>query len=522
MMTKPRLGAVLLMISLISLFSNAQSDEKSLSLTLENCILKAMKNNLGVAIEVLNPEIRDLSVSIAKEKFLPTFNLNFYTTDQEQKSYSYLDSSDELKTSYNQYGLAYTQLFPTGGTLAITLDSSKYDTNQTGILINPSYRSNLRFDVTQPLLKDFGFKTNKKEIIVAQNYREISERELNLALQEIIYDVEYEYWNLVYALENLEIKENSLKLAQDLLEQNKKAVDAGTMAQVELLTTQTQIAAREADLLRARADIKNIDSKLKQIMNLAAEDPAAEFIRIIPTDTPYYERTEMRLDEAFAVAMENRPDMQALRISIKNSQVNVDYAKNQLLPSLDLSFSYWSPGVSGDQLIYDPDNPLGGSIGVIPGGRADAFKDVFGFKYNNWSLGVTLDLPLANLTSRAALAQAKVLLEQNTLQLQNQGKEVFTEIKIALTNVATDFERIQAYRAARELAERQLKAEEEKLRVGHSTNYFVLQYQNELAQYKAQEMKAIVDYNLSVAALNQSLGVSLKKKNITMGEILNK
>ena len=131
-MTKQKLGTLFLMISIISLISSAQVEEKSLSLTLENCILKTMKNNLGVAVEVLNPEIRDLSVSLAKEKFLPIFNLNFFTTDQEQESYSYLDASDVLKASYNQYGIGYQQFFPTGGSLAITLDSSKYDTNQTG------------------------------------------------------------------------------------------------------------------------------------------------------------------------------------------------------------------------------------------------------------------------------------------------------------------------------------------------------------------------------------------------------
>jgi outer membrane protein TolC len=193
-----------------------------------------------------------------------------------------------------------------------------------------------------------------------------------------------------------------------------------------------------------------------------------------------------------------------------------------MLPALNLNASYWSPGVSGDQLIYDPENPFQGPIGSIPGGRSEAFQDVFGFTYKNWQVGLTLDLPLNTIVSRAAYAQARVDLEQAQLQLKEQEQQIYTDLKIAVRAVETNFKRIQALRVARELAQRQLEAEEEKLKVGLTTNYFVLQYQRDLATARSQEISAIIDYILSVAVLNRDMGVSLDKNNIQISGLWNK
>ncbi|MGB3861263.1 MAG: TolC family protein, partial [Candidatus Aminicenantaceae bacterium] len=161
-------------------------------------------------------------------------------------------------------------------------------------------------------------------------------------------------------------------------------------------------------------------------------------------------------------------------------------------------------------------------IGSIPGGRSEAFQDVFGFEYKNWQVGVTLDFPLNTVVSRAAYAQARVDLQQAQLRLKEQEQQIYTDLKIAVRTVETNFKRIQALKIARELAQRQLEAEEEKLKVGLSTNYFVLQYQRDLATARSQEIRAIIDYILSVAVLNRDMGVSLDEKNIQISGLWNK
>jgi outer membrane protein TolC len=135
---------------------------------------------------------------------------------------------------------------------------------------------------------------------------------------------------------------------------------------------------------------------------------------------------------------------------------------------------------------------------------------------------LTLDLPLNNLISRASLAQARVDLQQATLQLKQQEQNIYLEIKRAVRAVETNYQRVEAYKVARELREQQLAAEEEKLKVGLTTPYFVLQYQRDLATAQTTELQAIIDYNLSLANLSRAMGISLEEKNISMVDVYNK
>lgn len=519
-MFKRAIGAFIFMTFILATGVQAQ-EEKTLSLPLEECILKAMEKNLGVAIEVLNPELADISVSMANEKFMPSLSLTYSKRDTNTASYSFLDAADQVSTLYNNYSASISQLIPTGGSFSVVLDGYKNDTNRRFQTINPRYGSTLTFNFTQPLLKNFGFKMSRKEIIVAQNNSDISEENFKKALQDTIYSVEEAYWNLVYSIEFLKVRKQSLNLAQDLLEKNKRAVEVGTMAPIEILSAQEQVATREADILEAEAMVKNNEDLLKTIINLTSENKQADLVEIIPTDTPTYEKKEVKLDEILLLAMENRPDLNATRIDLKNKETNLSYSKNQLLPDLSLQASYWSPGITGDQILYEDNDALQGKvIGTAPGSPTDALKDAINFRYKNWSIGLTLSIPLNSVFSRAAYAQARVNMEQSMLRLKNQEQQLFLEIKNAVRAVQTNYKRVQSYKVARELAEKKLEAEEEKLRVGLSTNYFVLQYQRDLANAQTQELKAIIDYNLSLARLDRAAGVSLKNKNIKISEIL--
>ncbi len=504
-------------------FSADGENEKSLSLSLEDCILKTIKNNLGVAVAVLEPELAELSVSLARERFMPQLALDFSKSDQNQASYSWLDASEQLSTSLNEYSAQINQIIPTGGNFTLSLQSSMYDTNRRFQTINPSYRSALRFDFSQPLLKNFGLKTNRKEILIAQNNKEISEMELKKSLQDTIYRVEEAYWNLVYSIELLKVRRQSLKLARDLLEKNKRAVEIGTLAPIEILSAEASVASREADILDTELAVKNNEDILKTIINLSAELEGADYIRVIPSDIPDSEEKEISVEQALLSALNNRPELQSLKREIATRELNLSYARNQVWPELTLRASYWSPGISGDRILYLNDNPLSGIIvGTLAGGISESLKDALNFKYKNWSLGLTLNIPLSSLTSRAQLAQAKVNLEQTLLRLKNQEQQIFLEIKTAVRDVQTNYKRVQAYRVARELAEKKLEAEEEKLKIGLSTNFFVLQYQTDLANAQSQELKAIIDYNLSLARLKKAMGVSLEERKIKVSEILTR
>jgi outer membrane protein TolC len=187
---------------------------------------------------------------------------------------------------------------------------------------------------------------------------------------------------------------------------------------------------------------------------------------------------------------------------------------------LDLEFSYWSPGLSGTEIEFDPNNPFLPPIGETVHPPSDALKDALGFKYNNWTVGLTLSLPLSSFTTKADYARAKMEIEKSQLELINLEKQVFLEVRNAVRDVETNFKRVQAYRVSRELAQKRLEAEVKKLDVGLTTNYFVLQYQEELAKERSLELNSLVSYNLALARLEKAMGTGLEKRNIRTSQFL--
>jgi outer membrane protein TolC len=509
-------AAAALILAAVALPARGQQEGSALSLSLEECILRAMKNNLAVAIQVLNPEIAGAAVTQAGEKFYPTLALGFNKRSTNSASYSFLDASGSVVTKLNDYTLDFSQVLPGGGTLGLNLDSNRNDSNRSFQTINPRFGSTLTFDFTQPLLKDFGWNVSRQQILIARNNLAISESDLETALMTTLYQVEAAYWTLAYSIDNLEVGRRSLQLAKDLLEKNRRSVEVGQLAPIEILSAQAEVATREADILQAEAQVKNAEDQMKTLLNLSPEEDKAA-ASIIPKDRPVLPERKISLDEALATALANRPDLRSTRIGLKNQELNVSYAKNQLLPGLNLTASYWSPGVSGTQIVYLNDNPLSGIVlRTIPGGSKASLKDAFNFKYNNWSVGLTLSVPFNNILSRATYTQARLDMKQALLDLKNKEQQVFLEIKTAVRAVETNAKRVQAYKVARELAEQKLAGEEEKLKVGLSTNYLVLQYQRDLATARSTELKAVVDYNVSLADLDQALGTSLKNRNMSV------
>ncbi len=500
-------------VAVFLLFVGLQAQETKKSLSLEDCILKAMRDNLNVSVEVLSPELDDTSISLARERFLPSLTFGYNLQSTNSPSFSFIEADETITSDYYDYSARLSQIIPTGGNFTITLSSYKSETNQKFLSVNPRFGSTLRFAFTQPLLRNFGFKINRNEIIIARNNREMSENQFKRVLMDTIYEVESAYWNLVHSREDLEVKKQSLELARDLLIKNKREVEVGTLAPIEILSAQSEVATREADILQAEAMVKNNEDQLKTVINLAGEGEGVD-IEILPVDKPNFTLKEVSFEEALAVALDKRPDLQATKVDIESKELNLSYAKNQLLPDLSLNANYWSPGVSGTQLVYDPLDPFGPPIMTIPGGSSEALKDAFGLKYENWTVGLTLSIPLNTIISRAQQARARVDLKQTTLRLKNQEQQVALEIKNAVRAVQTDYKRVQAYKVARELAEQKLDAEEKKLKVGLTTNYVVLQYQRDLADARSAELRAIIDYNLSLAQLDRSMGTSLEKKNI--------
>jgi outer membrane protein TolC len=498
-----------------------QDAKGTLSMSLDECIVKALKDNLGVAIQVLGPEISGEGVNRAQEKYIPTLSMSVRPSKAESASYSYLDATDSLVDQTQNFTfLNASQTLPTGGTFSLDFTGYKTTTNRRGTTIDPRFGTTLRFNFSQPLLRNFGFKMARREIRVAMNNLGISEETLKKTLADTVYNVESAYWNLVYSIENLDVRRQSLQLAKDLLEKNQRSVEVGTLAPMEVLSARAEVATREADLIQAETQIQSNEGQLRLLLNISGDEDK-RITAVVPKDKPTYVQKTVDLEEALATAIQNRNDLEISRIGLETEKLNLSYAKNQNMPDLNLTASLYAPGIDGTRLFFTNNDPIYGQIipeQTIYGGIGGALKQTTSFKYLNWNLGLTFSIPLANLFSKANLAQARLNMRQAMLELENQKEQVFLEIKNAVRSVEANYKRILAYTTARDLAEQKLAAEEEKRRVGMSTNYFVLQFQRDLANARISELNAIISYNVSLASLEKSMGTNLKSKNIKLSD----
>ncbi len=512
-MDKQRIVISFLVLALLGGFAIGQ-EKKDVSLTLEDSIVQALKNNLNVAVEVLNPELASASVSRARQYFMPTFQVDLTGNRMEQLSTWSLQGSGKYITKTTGSTASIAQQIPFGGSVTASLSYDYQKNNQLFQSYNPSFTSRLNFALTQPLLRNFGWSISRREIIVALNSLDVSRNQFKTVLINLVYSVEAAYWNLVYSVENLKTLEQALQSGRDLLAKTKREVEVGQKAPIEVLNAEATVARREADILQAEAMVKRSQDQLKTLLNQGG-DPSAKDQNLRPADTPSFKPFAITLDEAFEKAMARRPDLEVAKSTIETKMINFRYAKNQLLPQLDLQLVKASPGISGQQYIYDPDNPFLPPTVGDPGSAAQAFKDTFRFLYNNWTAGLTLTIPFGDVVGRANYTYAKLDLEQTQARLKNQEQQIYLEVSDAVLTLETAAKSVDAYRIARELAQKQLEAEMKKLAVGMSTNYFVLTYQDALASARSLEIRALVDYNVAVANIAKVTGSTLETRNIT-------
>ena len=496
-----------------SLICPQTSETKVIDLTLNDCILKTLENNFDIAFEAFNPALNDLSVRKSKEKFLPQFSLGYSNYNRNQLTNWFIEGTQyKIKNSGGNFGIRQDLI--TGGDVYFSLSSSTTDSTRSFVSINPSYLGELRLEINQPLLRNFGFKINRREIIKAKNQMDISIISLRSTLIQKVYEVETAYWSLVRAIENLKVREFSLQKSKERLERVVKAEQIGLKTSLDVLISQTQVASGKDSLIVAESSVRKAEENLRKLINLQ-EDVSGKKMTIIPTDKPIVGEYELSFNEAYDLALKERPELAVHQKEIENNNLDVSYYKNQLLPQLNLRFFSWFPGQSGDLLIYKDNNPYTGEIvDKIEGGRSDSMKDVFGFKYENWQLSLDLTIPLADIISRASLAEAEMLKEQKLLSEEKEKRTIYYETMETLNEIKTIKERINTSSQYRELIEKRLDAEEEKFNLGLVGSDWLFNYQKDFISAKMAETGAIIEYKLAIAKLEKILGTNLKSQKI--------
>jgi len=496
MQGEPRpLAAPVLAALLLAPAALAQSERPVLELSRDEAVERALKNNADLRVEKYRPEISAEDERSARGAYDPLLTGRLDKTSRTDPASNAFTGGEKVTTDTWRWNFGARQLFRTGGLLQLDFGNDRSDTNNVFSTFNPSYQSNLNLALTQPLLRDRGIDSARQQLKVSKNNREISDTQFRQTVINTVAGVKNAYYDVIAALDNLEAQKKSLALAQKLLEENQIKVRVGTMAPLDVVAAESEVASREEGVINAETLLGNSEDALKQAI-FPTNDPETWALRIVPTDRPSAEARVVETEAAIQSALVKRTDVQAARKAIDNNEIGLRLARSQTLPSVDLVAAYGTSGVGGTRLVRDG---FGGPVvDTIPGGYGDALGDVFGRDFPTWTLGVNLSYPLFNRGAKANQARAQLSKEQALASLARLELQVAAEVRFAARSVEANYKRVESTRAARVLQERRLDAEEKKFAAGMSTNFLVTQAQRDLADSNVAEIRAILDYRKSL------------------------
>jgi outer membrane protein TolC len=468
-----------------------------LNLSLDEAVQRTLENNVDIAVQKYSPEISAQNVRELRAFYEPYLTSTLSRNSQTNPASNAFAGAANVENDLYTYNFGAFENLPTGGILRVNFDNSRQSTNSVFTSFNPSYGSDFNLSLTQPLLRDFGIDSNRYQIKVAKKNQEISDVQFRQSVINTVAGVKQAYYDLIYAIDNLEAQRKSLGLAQRLLEENQIKVRVGTLAPLDVVAAESEVASREEAVILAEAAVSDAEDTLKRAM-FASNDPATWATRIVPSDRPVAEPVTVDVEAAIQKALQGRTDVRSARMNIENAEYAVSFARNQLLPTVDLVANYGTTGIGGT--FIEREGFGGDIIRTIPGGYSDAVDSVFGRDFPTWSIGFNVTYPILNRQASAANARARVSRDQATANVKRLEMDVTQEVRAAGRAVETNFKRVASTRAARVLQERRLDAETKKFAAGMSTNFFVTQAQRDLALAQVLELRAIADYNKSIVA----------------------
>ncbi|MBZ5656655.1 MAG: TolC family protein [Acidobacteriia bacterium] len=426
------------------------------------------------------------------------------------------------------WGFGYQQGFHWGTNLSVGFNNSRGSTNPVSNTqaLGTSFNSSLRATINQPLLSGFGFLPNTRFIKIAKNNREISDVAFRLQVITTVNQIQNIYWDLVNAYENVKVQQDSVALAEKTLSDNKKQVEIGTLAPIEVVRAQSVVATNQQSLIKAQTDLQLQQLLMKNALSRTLVDPALADAEVIPTDTMLVPDKEPTVPTQDLVneALAHRAELAQSRIDLTNRGITKRSASNALLPTLNLFAYYQGSGVGGSQnpnylCVQDPTNPFCSGARVIPNTPyGDTLSQLVDSTAPDKGIGLQLNIPLRNRSAQADQVRAELEYRQAQMSLQQQENKIRIEVRQAQFSVQQGRAAVEAARAAVELAKQSLDAEQKKYALGASTTTAVLQTERDLTQAKSNLVTANSNYEKARVELDRSIGATLDRLGILMND----
>lgn len=482
------------------------NDPRALRLSMKDAIDTSVKQNLGVELQQFEygKSGQLLIESHGIFDWLGTGNLAH--SSQRQPVSSQVQSSATTQTVAD---VGVSQEIPTGGLYSIGFNNSWNRSNNRFATVNPAIDSSLQFQFTQPLLRNFGVDVTERGITIARNNLGISREAFRGQLMDTVSSTEQAYLDLVYARRFVDVAKEAVFLARDQARITQIRINVGASAPLDILQPRVQIATTESELINAVAAVRDAEDRIRALLNL----PPADWGRpIIPTDDVTYKPLTIDTEQALTRAFDLRPELKETQLTTANRRVQYMYAKNQVLPRVDLVASYQTAGLAGTETVVDQTS--GQPIGTITNGWTHAVNQVLGRDFPSWTVGVNLGMPILNIAAKAEAKRSQLDWEESRVNEDQVRQTIATGVRATARAIDTAARQITATRTAREAAEENVSAERKRYENGMATNFEVLQIQQQLSTARANELQALVGYNKAVAAFHRQVGDILDVQGI--------
>lgn len=487
-----------------------------MSLTLDQAIEMALKNNNDIDASRNNVRISDFSLNAVQGIYDPLINSQSYYESRATPTASTIggavNGSVTQRQFFNNVGLSgFAPKF--GGAYDVIFNSSRTNTTNRNATLNPQYPTSLIATYTQPLWRNRAIDNNRRSIEIAKKNINISDAQLKLKAIDVVSNVEQAYWDLVYALRSQQVQTETLRQAREQLESNKRLVERGVLAPIELVASTAQISTFEQVIFAAQESVTRAENTLKTL--ILADRTAAEWSRPLTPVTPAnLDVPKVGLIIAVAAALKNRPEIEQLEITAEINRIDQKYFKNQTKPQIDLVGSYTSSGLAGTPNL----NSSGGA--TVPenlrGGYFGSLSNLLQQDYPTYRAGVQISLPWGNRTAKANLGRSLVEADRIANNRAQTEQIVEAEVRNALQALRSAESGLISAAEARNSTEELARSEERLFRGGTSTFFLVLLRQTALAAARGRELQARTDLNKAISEFQRATGNTLTVNNVTV------
>jgi outer membrane protein TolC len=486
-------------------------EDGTLRLKLDDAVRLALESD-AARIDRLGYESAQAQVDSAASRFDPRMTSTFTALDSTARSTVETEGALRRIDTQQSGSVSLSQILPTGTQTSLTMAGGRQSTNNAFATVNPQFNSSLRFQITQPLWRNQAGFIDRANLRMAKQGEAQARADLTARLAASVQRAVDRYWTAVLAVEALSVRRKSLELAEATYNKNKRMLELGALAPLEIHQSEADVASRKLDVLRGELDLRRRHDELRRELGIDL-DPKLAALPLVLVDAPEGGAAEaVDGDALLAQALRARPELQALERQLEARETRVRVAQSNTRVGLDLVGSYSLSGVGGTELDPTTDPP---TI-VLRSGLGSAFDQVRDRNFPVYSVSLVADLPIRNRRVKSDLAQARIEQERTRLDLQEHRQQIALEVRRAVDDVESTRQAIDLAATARDLSQKTLESEQRKYELGVTQLFFVLDAQARLAQSELALLSARVDQQQALTRLDLASGRLLDRYKISV------